>query len=308
MSYKSIATFFITVGTMTANLLFAQAGLVGDYYNGSSFDKKVFSRTDSKIDFYWDQVAPAKDMDPNSFSIRWKGMIKSPKAGIYKFRARVDDGIRVKIDGKLVIDAWKLNDSEGYEGSIFLSGNTLHSIVVEYFNGMVEGEIHLYWQIPGSQEQLIAAEYLYKPSTSLPDTGKPKPPKKKAQTPPPSQPVAAKPTPVSKDTLEKYTPKNIQFEQRKSLLVGSSFAELNLLAGFLKRNQALNLQIEGHTDKMGDPAKNLLLSEERAKSVADYLIKQGIAPQRIQHKGFGDTRPLVSGKNALNRRVAFIIQ
>ncbi len=306
MNSKKTLSILLLILASTSCLM-AQSGLVGDYYTGTDFNQKILTRTDSKIDFYWDKVAPAPGIDPYSFSIRWKGMLKAPKTGIYKFRARVDDGIVVKVDGKKIIDAWKLNDSEGYEGSIFLTADTYHNLVIEYFNGMVEGEIRLYWQIPGTPEQLVSAEYLYKPGTKLPDPGKPKPKKEKPKTPP-KPPVVATNTVVPKDTLEKYTPKNIQFEQGKSQLVGNSLKELDLLASFLLRNKGLTLQIEGHTDKLGDPAKNLTLSELRAKAVADYLIQKGINSQRIQHKGYGDTRPLVAGKNPLNRRVVFVIE
>lgn len=79
---------------------------------------------------------------------------------------------------------------------------------------------------------------------------------------------------ISADTLEKYIPKNILFVQGKSIMLSESQPELDRLAGFLLRNPALQLSIEGHTDNHGDSAKNMILSEERAQVVSAYLTGQ----------------------------------
>ncbi|MDZ4679582.1 MAG: PA14 domain-containing protein [Saprospiraceae bacterium] len=144
-------------------------GLVGEYYDGMSFNNKKMTRTDAQISFFWNNVAPAKGMDPERFSIRWKGKIKAPERGSYIFRAYVDDGIRVKVDGKMVINAWGLHDSERFTGSVWLEAGRYYDLQVDYFNGMLEGEIQLYWQLPseaiktpdasGHRDELIASSY-----------------------------------------------------------------------------------------------------------------------------------------------------
>ena len=71
------------------------------------------------------------------------------------------------------------------------------------------------------------------------------------------------------------------------------------------------IRIEGHTDDVGGAKKNQELSQARAESVRDYLIKKGVEPERLQAVGYGDTRPLDKRKTAearaKNRRVEFII-
>jgi len=100
--------------------------------------------------------------------------------------------------------------------------------------------------------------------------------------------------------------KNIFFETKKFDLKPESTGELDRLVMLLNDNPKLKLQIEGHTDNVGQPKDNLLLSDNRAKSVVGYLLNKGIAPQRLTYKGFGETKPVADnsteGGRALNRR------
>jgi outer membrane protein OmpA-like peptidoglycan-associated protein len=319
----------------------AQQGLIGEYYNGENFEEKIFTRSDARIHFVWNNVAPAPGMDPQAFSVRWKGRIKSPESGNFRFRAHVDDGIRVKVGNQMVINAWGMHDSEPFSGTVYMEAGRMYDLQVEYFNGLLEGEIQLYWQLPsekpifggalGYNDKPIDSKYYFKPETaatavpqSKPNVAAPKqqtPPKKTvtparkpasvAQKPKPvvatPTPAPPKQTPISADTLEKYIPKNILFVQSKSIMLSESQPELDRLAGFLLRNPALKLNIDGHTDNHGDSAKNMILSEERTKVVAEYLAAKGVAAQRITTKGYGDTRPLanIATGNAKNRRVEF---
>ncbi|PIU57700.1 MAG: hypothetical protein COS89_03870, partial [Deltaproteobacteria bacterium CG07_land_8_20_14_0_80_38_7] len=69
--------------------------------------------------------------------------------------------------------------------------------------------------------------------------------------------------------------------------------------------------VEGHTDWIGSDAYNEKLSDKRANAVRDYLIKKGIAEERLVAKGFGESRPIADNNTtqgrALNRRTDFII-
>jgi outer membrane protein OmpA-like peptidoglycan-associated protein len=73
--------------------------------------------------------------------------------------------------------------------------------------------------------------------------------------------------------------------------------------------EMVKVRIEGHTDDVGDDAKNLKLSQSRAESVVAYLVKAGVAAERFEAVGFGETKPLVEGKSkkarSANRRVEF---
>jgi OOP family OmpA-OmpF porin len=114
---------------------------------------------------------------------------------------------------------------------------------------------------------------------------------------------------IKKDVQQQinYTAKNILFLFGSAKLLPSSYVSLNNLVKVLQANSSYKLKIEAHTDNIGYPAKNLLLSIQRAKSVAAYLIYKGIPANRLTTKGFGAAVPIANNKTetgrAINRRV-----
>ena len=108
---------------------------------------------------------------------------------------------------------------------------------------------------------------------------------------------------------EKFELRNIEFDFDKSTVRSSSKIELDLFAIYLKLNPEITILIEGHTDNMGKTDYNLKLSEERAKTVRNYLLTQDIPGYRIQAKGFGSTQILSEDINLQeqNRRVVIRI-
>ena len=100
---------------------------------------------------------------------------------------------------------------------------------------------------------------------------------------------------------------NINFETNSSALNASSYEELDRLVDNLKMNSDISIELSAHTDDIGSDAYNFKLSDQRAASVAEYLITKGIGKKRIISKGYGKTMPLVpndSDENrAKNRRV-----
>lgn len=103
--------------------------------------------------------------------------------------------------------------------------------------------------------------------------------------------------------------KNVFFETAKFDLKPQSKAELNKLVSFLNLNKTLRIELDGHTDNVGDKKLNQILSQNRAKAVQDYLITNGIDPKRLTYKGYGDTKPKVKNDSdehrQMNRRTEF---
>ena len=99
-----------------------------------------------------------------------------------------------------------------------------------------------------------------------------------------------------------FTLRNVLFDFAKASLKPSSFAALNDLVELLNRKKNISIEIGGHTDNIGKAEDNLRLSEARAKSVMDYLIKKGIAPNRLTFKGYGDTQPVKSNNTEAGRQ------
>ena len=100
--------------------------------------------------------------------------------------------------------------------------------------------------------------------------------------------------------------KNIFFETNRFELTPASLVELDKLVILLLENPTIQIEIGGHTDNVGKAETNLLLSENRAKSVVDYLVAKKIEARRVSYKGFGLTKPIADNNTeagrALNRR------
>ncbi|ADB40621.1 OmpA family protein [Spirosoma linguale] len=341
----------------------AQQGLKGDYYVGTNFERKVFTRIDPQLNFNWRGRSPGPGLPESYYSIRWTGKLLAPVSGEYRFYAKVDDGIRVWVGNKKVMDSWQLNDSESFGGQVILEAGKLYDLRVDFFNDMLEGEIQLFWQRPDAKNTLnpfaasgtlITGEHFFqkavpnrvtliktpeKPVSTPPvvasvppKTIPPKDPKVAVQKPiiKPSAPqkavvlptialdtpqVATTSPPVTKPDFNAGTTfvlHQVQFEQSSYILVPESSAELEKLVRAMKENPLRSIDVSGHTDNVGDPRLNLALSENRAKVVASYLKRRGIADDRITTIGYGGTRPIgnnnTEGERAKNRRVEITIR
>lgn len=98
-----------------------------------------------------------------------------------------------------------------------------------------------------------------------------------------------------------YAAKNVYFASGKFTLLSKSFKPLNDVAKIMNDNPDLKLDISGHTDNTGDAAKNQTLSENRAKSVLDYLVKKGVDASRITSAGYGQDQPIADNNTAAGR-------
>ncbi|MFH0867021.1 MAG: OmpA family protein [Bacteroidota bacterium] len=113
--------------------------------------------------------------------------------------------------------------------------------------------------------------------------------------------------PIKKDEI--VILKNIFFDTDKYDLKWESTTELEKLLDLLNKNPKLKIEISGHTDNVGDDNYNQILSENRAKSVYEYLINHKIAADRLTYKGYGETVPIdtnvTEAGRANNRRTEF---
>lgn len=106
--------------------------------------------------------------------------------------------------------------------------------------------------------------------------------------------------------------KKIIFEYAKASVNEKSFPILNNIAALLIQFPSVDLIVEGHTNSSGHRGRNLKLSKRRAKSVANYLITQGVPKSRISSVGYGQSRPMVDDSNPkaqeINKRVEFKVK
>ncbi len=100
---------------------------------------------------------------------------------------------------------------------------------------------------------------------------------------------------------------NLIFQVAKSKIESESFPELDILVNMMKENPKMVIQLEGHTDYLGDAAKNLKLSQQRVDAVKAYLVSKSVHKNRVKTKAFGGTNPISRDStpeaHRMNRRV-----
>lgn len=105
--------------------------------------------------------------------------------------------------------------------------------------------------------------------------------------------------------------KDMNFATDSAVIQARYEPELNSVIKVLRENPEIRVRVEGHTDSSGPEAYNQALSQRRANSVRDYLVKGGIGASRIEAKGFGESSPIASNSTkqgmAENRRIQFKI-
>ncbi len=99
---------------------------------------------------------------------------------------------------------------------------------------------------------------------------------------------------------------NCTFETGKATLQPEAYSVVDELVEYLKRKDDEKIEVGGHTDNVGKPDANMILSDNRANTVRAYLLMKGIAPERVTAKGYGMTAPIAENTTAegraLNRR------
>jgi outer membrane protein OmpA-like peptidoglycan-associated protein len=114
---------------------------------------------------------------------------------------------------------------------------------------------------------------------------------------------------VTKEKIE--LKQKVHFATDKATIYQDSFAMLSEIADVLKARPEVKIRIEGHTDSRGGMSHNMKLSQQRADSVKQFLVGQGVDPSRMESRGFGPTQAIADNRTAAgreqNRRVEFII-
>ncbi|WP_020603753.1 OmpA family protein [Spirosoma spitsbergense] len=104
---------------------------------------------------------------------------------------------------------------------------------------------------------------------------------------------------------------NVYFDQSSYVLRPESYPQLDKLVKTLVNTPKLVIEIAGHTDNVGDRRLNQALSENRAKVITSYLVRNGIPEKRLHHTGYGDSRPAAPNDTEMNkrknRRVEFVV-
>jgi hypothetical protein len=118
-------------------------GFNAEYFADENLQKSVAKHHDDKIDFYWGESPPIAGVPSGDhWSARWTGSFTAPKTGAYRFSAAADDGVRVFVDGKKIIDYWSVHRALEKTANVNLTQGQTVPVVVEYFQHEYGAELH----------------------------------------------------------------------------------------------------------------------------------------------------------------------
>jgi hypothetical protein len=143
-----------------------QAGLLGEYFDTQVPPKPgtpaQFVRVDPVIDFSWTGSAPPGTplVPDNKYSERWTGYVRIDATGSWTFKTTSNDGVRLWVDGALIIDNWTQHPATVDTAAMTLAGDAWYPIQLEHFQDGGTAEIHLEFSGPGQPEVVIPSTHL----------------------------------------------------------------------------------------------------------------------------------------------------
>jgi hypothetical protein len=131
------------------------SGLLGLYFNEPDLTGPFKTRYDSTIDYDWGEAAPFSGVNPDRFSVRWVGTLTPPLTEQYTFHTLTDDGVRLWIDNRLIIDSWREEFMNLASIPIVLQAGKRYDFKMEMFDASVRAIAKLYWSSPLIPRQII---------------------------------------------------------------------------------------------------------------------------------------------------------
>ncbi|MEV0350004.1 PA14 domain-containing protein [Nonomuraea sp. NPDC050680] len=152
------ATVTLPAGSVTT-LVIDQQGLSATYFDNADLTGATVTRIDPTVNFDWGSAAPAPAIGADTFSVRWTGKVVADKAETYTFVTTSDDGVRLWVDGKPLIDNWTDHSKRDDTGQIALTAGA-HDIKMEYYDSGYDAIAELRWESPTLPRQIIPTEKL----------------------------------------------------------------------------------------------------------------------------------------------------
>ncbi len=147
-------------------------GLLGVYFDNQNLTEPRLARTEA-VDFDWGLGSPGTGVGPDTFSVRWSGKIVPRYTDEYRLFTVSDDGIRVWIDGFLVIDAWFDHAPTEHYADWPLEAGRAHDIVIEMYENGGGAVAKLLWRSQCQPKEIVPASHLLPAALDCPTTGRP---------------------------------------------------------------------------------------------------------------------------------------
>lgn len=132
------------------------SGLYGAYFNNIDLEgDPTATRQDSTVNFDWGPGSPLPEIDPNMFSVRWIASVEPEFSETYTFHTLSDDGVRLWVDGELLIDNWTDHDPTWVSGTIPLQAGEKYALRLEYYEHVDDASIRLEWSSTSTTQEII---------------------------------------------------------------------------------------------------------------------------------------------------------
>jgi hypothetical protein len=136
-------------------------GLAATYYNSISFSGTAVPRTDQTINFNWGNGSPDPAIGVDNFSARWTGLVEPLYTETYTFETQTDDGVRLWVNGVLLVDQFKDMGGTKYSGTIDLVAGQKYDIKMDYYEHSGGASAYLRWSSPTQAYQIIPGIRLF---------------------------------------------------------------------------------------------------------------------------------------------------
>jgi beta-glucosidase len=131
--------------------------LRGEFFDNRELQgKPVATRVDKEINFNWFTNAPVPQLPTDNFSARWEGKLAPATSGTYELGARADDGVRVFLDDKLLVENWRDGGARTVTKRVELEAGREYKLRIEYYERYANGELRLVWSPPNLAQDLRA--------------------------------------------------------------------------------------------------------------------------------------------------------
>ena len=135
-------------------------GLRAEYFDEPDLEDLKLERVDPTVDFRWDNGSPDPALEPDTFSVRWTGSVVPLYSETYTFHTQSKDGVRLWVDGKLLIDDLKVHATSEKQATLKLEAGRAYALRLEFFEQTGAALMRLSWSSPHQRKQLIPAKQL----------------------------------------------------------------------------------------------------------------------------------------------------
>ena len=135
-------------------------GLTGQYFDNIDFTGTTITRTDPTVNYDWTSYSP-NGIGPDTWSARWTGRVKPANSETYTFYTTSDDGVRLWVDGRLIIDNWTDHAPTENQGTITLTAGQLYDVRMEYYERGGGAVAKLWWSSAHQAKQIVPQGRLY---------------------------------------------------------------------------------------------------------------------------------------------------